>query len=62
MLMMSHDVIGMIEGDEVGLGGRVGMNNTQVNQFLPNSSQMCVKIFYVIFYLILSQINLTQCT
>ena len=55
---MSHDVIGVIEG--VGRSGREGwgMKNAQVYQFSPNVSQ----IFYVISYLIVSQINLAQCT
>ena len=62
MPMMSHDIIGMIEGVGWVWEGGVGMKNTQVYQFSPNPSQMCVKIFYVISYLIFGQINLIQCT
>ena len=43
--MMSHDVIGMIEGVGWVWEGGVGMKNTQVYQFLPNPSHICVKIF-----------------
>ena len=41
----------------------MGMKNIQVEPILTKSLlQMCAKIFYVISYLILSQINLMKCT
>ena len=43
MPMTSYEIIGMIDGHGVGLGDGVGMKNTQVYQFSPNPSQMCVK-------------------
>ena len=58
--MKSSDIIGMIQGLGCVREGGVCHGNTQVYQFVGNPSQNYVKIFYAIFYLFLSQIDLMK--